>query len=210
MKFVQLVLVFLIPLSVATRAHAQFTEQAPEQNQAPAQPSQPVPPAPTGQPPGYGAQPIGPPLPMPEEPPVRNLITVNPLSLIFGGLSLEYEHAFGDRVSLAVGPDLLLFDSAVRAYGVSAALRLFVTGTAPEGLWIGPNTSVVAASAEGLTGFGYEIGAQLGFTWIWGAFALSVGGGVRYQDITVRDGGSVVAGSSGVLPSLRLALGFGF
>ncbi|NOY91343.1 MAG: hypothetical protein GXP55_09040 [Deltaproteobacteria bacterium] len=147
---------------------------------------------------------------MPEEPPLRNLITINPLSLIFGVLSLEYEHAFGDRVSLAVGPDLLLFNSDVRAYGVSAALRLFVTGAAPAGFWMGPNTSVVAASAEGATGFGYEIGAQLGYTWIWGVFALSIGGGVRYQDITVRDGGGVVAGASGVLPSLRFSLGFGF
>jgi hypothetical protein len=218
MKAIQTILLVLVSLLAASSASAQFADEpaappeppqalaTPQAQAAPSAQVAPVPPPPTAPASVWAA-----PEPLPPTVPRRHLITINPLSMLFGILSMEYEHAFGDRVSLAIGPDLLLINTNVNAYGLSAALRLFITGQAPEGLWIGPNMAIAYATSGGATGVGYDIGAQFGYTWIWGGFALSVGGGVRYQDVEVTDGsGYVVAGDKRVLPSLRLALGYAF
>ena len=153
----------------------------------------------------------------------KNAVTLNPLPLVAGIVSVEYERAVHDRVSLFLQPSVIAFkgaypklpeDSSLWGLGANAGARLFVTGRAPEGFWIGPQAGVayVNATLHDVNGsaVGYSAGGLVGYTWLFGDVVdLSVGGGAGYVNTKVRVEDSEV-GYEGVEPLLRLAVGVAF
>jgi len=79
--------------------------------------------------------------PKPPEPSSWNTVTLNPLALQQEQLGIEYERVLGAPATLYVAPQAV-FGAAGRSWILSAGLnvgvRFFVLGTAPNGLFIGP------------------------------------------------------------------------
>jgi hypothetical protein len=189
-------------------------------------------------PPGYeGARPAPPPAPPPSTPGVWQAppagSTAPPsagpppparLNVVTADLfaqAVHYERVLVDRVSAHVGARLFLFtDGAGRitrdafAVGVEGGLRLFLWGTAPQGLWLGPQVGVGMSRirVDGAThaGAGWWTAGVAGYTWRFGSgFVLSLGAGVEYLDMRIQTTDGVV-GPSGVAPLLRAGLGWSF
>ena len=169
-------------------------------------------------PPGYPYQPP----PQPPPPPPPQTITVNLFSLGAGSIAADYERAVGSSISLFLGPSFI-YESATngattaRMYGVGgdAGVRIFFGGRAPEGGWCSMSGGLFHSSADFGNGdrgtaTGSVAALLFGYTWIWGSgFVLSLGGGLAYVDFKLQTQESSV-GLQGTVPSLRLALGYGF
>lgn len=151
----------------------------------------------------------------------RNTLSLNPLSLIFGVLSLEYERALSEHLSVYVSPSVYLAYGALESefettgYGSGGGVRAFPVGAAPSGFYLAVGGEGAYAEAKGASGsargFGYEVGAQLGYTWlIADVIDISLGAGVKYADLRVDTNDGRTYGDQGVLPSLRLAMGMAF
>ena len=159
----------------------------------------------------------------------KNTITINPLPLVIGMVSMEYERATSESLSLYVAPSYWSLslgtdadEFSVFAYGLGLGARYFMTGVAPEGFWVAPGVELAFAGAEYRgaegSGIGYGIGAQLGYTWLIGnVFDISLGIGANYTDSEVEveyeEAGverTRIDGNAGVYPSLRFALGAAF
>lgn len=193
----------------------------PEGYQSPAQPPPPPPPPPAqGQPPPASRAPA-PPGPRPEVEPERkrNSITLDPLGLVTGFFNVQFENAPLDWLSWYVGPSFLVIDEIYmnvrRAYGLDVGLRFFpIGGGAVEGFWVGPQAGVAYAEFE--TPFGDEgqgvawlMAATVGYTFVWGAFVLSLGGGLGLFIAKQKIGGEEI-GYVGEAYLARGALGFAF
>ena len=224
------------------------------QNTQPAQATQGVPPAPPAQygeavPTPYGQQqpaPYGAPgyaqpqmqmqmQPQVEPPPYPNLITINPLPLLFGFLTLGYERALVPHVSFFVDAQVLVWDGVVRALssglddessggrtrfagaGIAFGPRFFIGGEAPRGFWLSPKITLAYSRAwndfANAEGFGIGALATLGYTWLINHFVVSLGGGAGVQYVAAVGGGEAsgvsVSGTSLAL-DLRLAIGYAF
>lgn len=155
-----------------------------------------------------------------------NTITIEPLSLIFARtIDVEFEHAVSPGVSLFVGPSVIIgtpsttyANESYFGVGVSFGARFFMFGNAPRGFFLSPFAEIAYASASvnGASGSGvaFAVGGLVGYTWLIGdVFDVSIGGGVQYfsEQVTATNGSTTYqVGFNGVLPALRLALGFGF
>ncbi|MFT3710838.1 MAG: hypothetical protein QM817_24705 [Archangium sp.] len=115
-------------------------------------------------------------------------ITVDPLTELLGFVHVQVERAFSDKYSLYLAPSLKLFDSPLgigtgpfRGYGLEAGVRGFITGTAPEGMWIMLRAVLAAVtSANGVEPGGYG-SVLVGYTAILGpGLVLSGGLGISY------------------------------
>jgi len=135
-------------------------------------------------------------------------ITINPLAMIFTVFNIEFEKRVAPAVSVFFGPELVLSGN-VTAFGATAGARFFMIGEAIEGFWIAPEVGLYYASSGSASAVGYSAGGLLGYTFVWGHFVLSIGGGARYIDITAGSGGSTVS-AAGVAPALRLSIGAAF
>jgi hypothetical protein len=157
----------------------------------------------------------------PEESP-KNTITWNPLSILAGVLSVEYERALTEWLTVFAGPQIQVFpgvfnvpeDSSAFGVGLTAGARFVLYGDAPEGFWISPQFSAAWATAtvngETADGVGFSAGALVGFSWfIGGVFDLSLGLGAGYVNASVTVGGDTI-GLEGILPMGRLAIGAAF
>lgn len=141
-----------------------------------------------------------------------NTLTIAPISLAFGAFGVEYEHAFGDRVSFMVAPDyrwgsVELTDGSVvpqSIIGLNVGARVFLLGDAPSGLWIGPEGGALIGTqvvdGERVTGTVPRLAAMIGGTAIIGdVFTLSGGVGVQmFVPVPIP------------LPQLRLSMGVAF
>ncbi len=152
-----------------------------------------------------------------EPQPQKNLVMFNPVSILFGVISLEYERALAERISLSILGAFVTLSSegtSVTGIGGGIAPRFFIAKKALNGLFISPGIELVSITGknddtdESSSAFGFIIPVILGYTWIWGqeaGFALSLGAGAAYWNLSVLD-----LDVTGVTPSLRLALGIGF
>lgn len=150
-----------------------------------------------------------------------NTITANPLGLAFGALNFEYERAASERLSWFVGPSYWSFSTSLNggsegktaAYGLSAGLRYFLTGRAPEGFFLSPGVSasyVTTSYGSGADAVGYDVSGIAGYTWLFGDVVdLSIGLGAAYRHAEVEVAGRTL-GFSGVVPTGRLAIGAAF
>jgi hypothetical protein len=149
-----------------------------------------------------------------------NSITVNPIDLFTGTINIEYERAVASRIGVYTGLNfiayrgVLLPQAASRiALGPEIGMRVYLIGRAPGGLWLGPylnaawvhDTSPDAVTTRDTLGLG--AGGMAGINLLFGQFNLSLGAGAGYQDYAAFSQGQRTAGSFGVTPRLRLALG---
>lgn len=152
-----------------------------------------------------------------------NTITLNPLAMLLGSFSLEYERAVSPGMSWFVGPRYAFartsdagVETTVHGVGVVGGLRLFLTGVAPKGLFLSPNASVGYASGKDNLGgeasaISYSLGLLGGYTWIFAdVFDLSIGLGAQYASPEAKADNGRKLGYSGFGPDLRLSLGYAF
>lgn len=137
-------------------------------------------------------------------------ITADPLTELLGFVHVQVERVFTERYSLYLAPSLKLFDSPLgigagpfRGYGLEAGVRGFLTGTAPEGMWIMLRMVLAAVThAGGVEPGGYG-SALVGYTAIFGpGFVLSGGLGISYFSY------GPPFGIHGFLPAAHTALGW--
>ena len=158
------------------------------------------------------------------QPSTPKLIDINPLDLVFGQLSVEFEHALSSNLSLVIGPQALLFvlggtsGESVSGGGLSLGLHYFPGSGALHGFWLGPEVdlrwvSVTLGTASG-SGGSLALAGILGYTFFPGAHVpISIGLGAGYQlgGATATDsatGSTASIGASGLALTGRLAVGY--
>ncbi|MFN0063286.1 MAG: hypothetical protein ACKVPX_12340 [Myxococcaceae bacterium] len=155
-----------------------------------------------------------------------HLIAINPLQLLFGKVSLEYEQGLGRHVSLLFTPSALVFPGLIapsidnlQAYGLQVGLHIFPGGNALNGFWMGPEVyaAYAVASNGGLRATGYQTAVQgaLGYTFIIGyhlGLSLGVGAGWTALAVQGRDqlGIFYAFSENGLSLSGRLSFGYAF
>ncbi len=152
-----------------------------------------------------------------------NAVSVNPLALIFGGISANFEHKMNEKSSITAGFQYYSSDATfVKStfLGVEGGYRMYFSPVAPDGFYWEPFVSVGSQSIEidvfGSTGKGSGIsfapGVLVGRQWVWeGGFLidLAIGGAFYLGGVTVDLGGSSYEGSySGFGLAGKFALGY--
>jgi hypothetical protein len=139
----------------------------------------------------------------------KNVITIAPVSFLFGSINAEYERAVADRLSFTIGggyrwlnPSIDGQGAANAITGVNVGAHVFLLGTAPRGLWLGPELGawIGEGSDDGSRYDGVipRLAFQLGYTGIIAdILAVSVGGGIQFYRFFP-------------LPNARLSLGVAF
>lgn len=161
---------------------------------------------------------LGKPKPPPEEDlGARNTFTINPLALKHAQLGVEYERAFGKGLSLYVGPEFA-YGRTPEAWKLSLAgtlgMRLFVLGSAPSGIYFGPEFSVNyqlrSQSHVRREAYGFGLGGTVGWTLVlFNRFTVAAGFSAQYRsipDLESEEGGVTVE----IVPTPRLAFGVAF
>ncbi|MFW6067187.1 MAG: hypothetical protein ACOC97_02535 [Myxococcota bacterium] len=125
--------------------------------------------------------------------------TVDPGALIDGRLNFEFDSALSPLVSFNAGVNFLAFDGVFEdsdesyfAVGPRLGLRLYMLGTAPAGLWIGPFVDLYyvnwSDTQEDRDAFGLATGGEIGVTLILlRALVLQFGAALLFQDVAERD-----------------------
>lgn len=153
----------------------------------------------------------------------NNSLTVNPIDLFTGTINLEYERAIASRVGFYGGMNFLVMRGVLLpsqtarrfAIGPELGVRIYLIGRAPGGIWLGPyvNAAYVRESYDGgnynRDNLALGAGGMGGVNLLFGQFNLSLGAGAGYTDYAVfTPAGSLrPAGTSGLTPRLRLAIG---
>lgn len=115
----------------------------------------------------------------------ENVISANPVGLIFGVANVEWEHKI--RPDLSIAPaGLFASYGDWTMYGVGVTAKKYHLPTAPRGLWYGGNVNIAQVSWDGLgsdtnstTGFG--IGGWVGHKWIYqNGFTIEPSAGLQY------------------------------
>lgn len=138
----------------------------------------------------------------------KNTITFDALGMGLGVFGLEYERAVTDRISLYGGPrylDRRIDRIRTEGFGIDAGARFFVSGQAPEGLFLSPGIGLYLP-ARGDELLGWSATALLGHTWlIHRSFHVSLGFGALLYDMDV-DGVETRA----IMPTGRISIGAAF
>ncbi|WP_434380388.1 hypothetical protein [Melittangium boletus] len=165
---------------------------------------------------------LGEPTPPPEEEEedlgARNTFTVNPLALKYAQLGMEYERALGSRLSVYLAPEFSYGQtSSTWALGLAGTVgtRLFVLGTAPSGVFFGPelsvNYQVRFADHVRTKGLGLGLGGSVGWTLVlFDRITLSAGFSAQYRSIPDLDSPEEGALRVQIVPTPRLAFGVAF
>jgi hypothetical protein len=145
----------------------------------------------------------------------KTAVSINPATLLFGGIGAEIDTAVQPTLSLFVAPSFFFFHSvftpgtSLSGFGVDVGFRYFSERRAPKGFWVGPNAGIAFLNVS--TGnfefrtTGLSLGGMLGYSWISeGAFYFSTGIGGGYG-AELRDWR---ISSTGPSLALRIAIGF--
>lgn len=143
----------------------------------------------------------------------RWTVQVDPLTTALGFVHVQVERALDPRWSVYLGPHLRLFDSAFEprhepftGLGVEVGVRRFLTGSAPEGIWLQIRGVGAQLRWGGQRDFGGYVSALGGVTHVFDSGLLLAGGlGVQYIRYTIGP-----FGVSGILPAAHTTLGFAF
>jgi hypothetical protein len=150
-----------------------------------------------------------------------NVIKTNPIGLAFGNFNVTYERVLNDKSSVLGSANFRfgLFGIDVFNFGLGAGYRYYFTHAnkdVPTGFYVNPQAGFGFGSVteedvvdNSFTTFG--IGAELGYQWAWtSGFVLDLGIGPNYTVISgdVDDVG--FDSTSGILPSVTIAIGFAF
>jgi hypothetical protein len=134
--------------------------------------------------------------------------------------TVEYERAVRPDVSLYVGPALFAGFASLSGeerselgLGGQIGARFFITGQAPEGLFVSPSLTLAYARLRAGTtyqsGLRVSSGAMLGYTFLFGdVVALSLGAGASYIGISRTEGSVAMPGP--LEANVRVAMGVAF
>jgi len=149
------------------------------------------------------------------EEPFPNVLKVNPISLAFGNINLNYQRALNNNSAIQIGANYWykIFGTDVSGIGLRGGYQFFLTSRtkiAPEGFYIGPqisfNTLTEKSTDVSVTMFG--IGVMLGYQWVWNSgIALDLGIGPIYQFASESESDTSF---EGFLPNATIALGYNF
>lgn len=153
-----------------------------------------------------------------ETAPKNQVLSINPLVLIFGGVSGEYERRVGAGTAVALGLSYYTFDDA-DYLSVEGKYRFYPSGEALRGFSVagtGGFSHVGDDSAcEGIfddctdSGNALTVGVELNYQWLLGRernFAVTLGGGAKRLFFL----GDEVEDASVGVPTLRLSIGYAF
>ncbi|HYO60091.1 hypothetical protein [Archangium sp.] len=148
----------------------------------------------------------------------RNTFTINPLALKNAQLGIEYERAFGKGFSLYVAPEFA-YGRTPEAWTLSLAgtlgTRLFVLGSAPSGIYFGPEFSVShqirSQNHVRRRALGLGLGGSVGWTLVlFNRFTLAAGFSAQYRSIPDLEAAEEGALRVQIVPTPRLAFGVAF
>lgn len=156
--------------------------------------------------------------PPPEDLGARNTFTLNPLALQHQQLGVEYERAFGRGLSLYLAPEFAYSrteDSWQLTLAGTLGARLFVLGSAPSGIYFGPEVSTLyQRSYRGLVlrrAWGLGLGGSVGWTLVlFNRFTLSAGFSAQYRSVPDTESAEEGALRVELIPTPRLAFGVAF
>ena len=148
----------------------------------------------------------------------RNTFTINPLALRPSQLGIEYERALGSRLSLYAAPEFSYGRTpGTWALGLAGTLgtRIFVLGTAPSGIFFGPELSVAyhlrSEAQVRRRGVGLGLGGCVGWTLVlFDRFTLSAGFSAQYRSVPDLESSEEGSLSVQLVPTPRLAFGVAF
>lgn len=150
-----------------------------------------------------------------------NVVLTNLFMYAFGIFNFEYERAVTDRIGVAAGVTAIYsngtpFDSSLRSRGagVNAGVRYYLTGRAPQGLYVAGFARAFRASIEESgemdSGNAIGAGAMVGYAHtFWGRLHVSGAGGAH---VLVGDvaGTHLMPSGRTLDPELRVAVGVTF
>ena len=104
-----------------------------------------------------------------------------------------------------------LLGEDVTAAGIGAGYRYYITAgktDVPSGFWLTPQASVAFGKSDNTTITSFSVGAEIGYQWVMkNGFTVDLGIGPNYALIA---GDNTLETTSGVVPSLTLAIGYAF
>lgn len=152
-------------------------------------------------------------------------ITINPLSMIFGLFSAQYERRISPSGSWALGASywgLSVASYEFTSIGVNGAYRFWPGSHALEGFYVGPIAAFDSASATVTEPFSgqkgeasaalFSLGGLVGYQWVWdGGFLIDLAIGVQdvFGTLEGKAGNTTVkVDVTGVGFAGRFALGY--
>ena len=148
--------------------------------------------------------------------PYKNLVLFNFGSTLAGRIELEYERALHRIVSIFGVGYVVLFDSVgnknLVGFGGLVGARVYMLGGAPEGLWVSWGFGTGYRNARqnrDIKLTGVATGGMLGYTAVWGRFALSGGAGGQFAYGRLKVQGQSVSDKEWN-PWLKLGVGAAF
>lgn len=143
----------------------------------------------------------------------NHVIKVNPIALAFGNFNVTYEKVLSQSSSLLFSGNYMykFLGEDLTAAGVGAGYRYYITNRkldVPAGFHITPQAAIAFGKSEASSVTTLAIGAEVGYQWIMkSGFAIDLGIGPNYALIT---GDNTMKNTSGIIPSLTLAIGYAF
>jgi hypothetical protein len=140
-----------------------------------------------------------------------NLISTNPIGMIFEWFNGEFEHALAPTAGLAIAASHFSFDEFSYT-NVDGIIRYYPNARAIRGFAFGGSVGFVRAGVDDINcidcedGSGFTLGVRGDYVWLMGRdqhFAVAAGLGAKR--LFYREGGS--SGST-ALPIGRLSIGF--
>jgi hypothetical protein len=151
----------------------------------------------------------------------QGYLKLNPITLAFGYIGLDYESVVSDKNSFTVGAGFYTSGNDLTGrytgFGVNGGYRFYLSkDDAPKGLFVSPvvGVSFISYKYPGLFDFSYtnlNIGGLVGYQWLFSddQFSFELGIGPSYG---IRLGGQDISGTTllgnGIGPTAVLSVGY--
>jgi hypothetical protein len=150
----------------------------------------------------------------------QSYIKVNPVSLAFGVIGVDYEKVVSDKNSIQVGAYFIsrgIGGIGYTGFGVNGSYRFYISKEdAPKGLFASPTVGLsfvsfkdnLFATGTSSSYSALSIGGLIGYQWLFSddQFSFELGVGPQYG-ISLGTSGADAFGI-GVLPQVSLSLGY--
>jgi Protein of unknown function (DUF3575) len=150
----------------------------------------------------------------------QSYIKINPVSLAFGVIGVDYEKVVSDKNSFQVGANFIsrgIGGFGYTGFGVSGSYRFYISkDDAPKGLFVSPTVSASFVSfKDNLFGSGTSssytslgFGGLVGYQWLFSDDQFSFELGVGPQFGVILGTANSDAFGSGFFPQVSLSVGY--
>lgn len=116
-----------------------------------------------------------------------NAVKANPLGLVFGVVSVDYERALNDTQSISANANYLDI-AGTEAYGVGTEYRFYFSNEILKGWHLGPTAGYYSFKEDHKPrGHIYAIGAEGGYQWVFdNGFLIDTFANFNYFDASVE------------------------